>query len=140
MLSFVVCYFHQPCRLRHSRCRPHSHSRFLAVAKRRLPPPPSPCPPKRLHSTHTPAPHQPRSRRHPGNPLTPPTTSPPTVTPSPTSRPVLNPTLDATVAVGFLREGEPTPSVPIPTAVPVFDMPKGATNILLLGSDDPPLQ
>lgn len=65
------------------------------------------------------------------------TKSVPTVTPSPTSRVVLNPTLDATVAVGYLREGEPTPAVPIPTAVPVFEMPKGTTNILLLGSDDP---
>ena len=69
-----------------------------------------------------------------------PTTTPtpsPTLTPSPTSKPVSNPTLDATVAVGFLREGEPTPAVPIPTAVPTFEVPKGTTNILLLGSDDP---
>lgn len=65
------------------------------------------------------------------------TTATPQPTASPTSRPQLDPTLDVTVAVGFLREGEPTPSTPIPTAVPVFDIPKGTTNILLLGSDDP---
>lgn len=64
-------------------------------------------------------------------------TTEPTATPSPTSRPVLDPTLDATVAVGFLRDGEPTPVVPIPTAVPTFEVPNGTTNILLLGSDDP---
>ncbi|MCB8984081.1 MAG: LCP family protein, partial [Ardenticatenaceae bacterium] len=68
-------------------------------------------------------------------------TQTPTATPqptaSPTSRPQLDPTLDVTVAVGFLREGEPTPGTPIPTAVPVFEVPKGTTNILLLGSDDP---
>ncbi len=60
-----------------------------------------------------------------------------TPTATPTSRPQLDPTLDATVAVGFLREGEPTPSTPIPTAVPTFEVPRGVTNILLLGSDNP---
>jgi polyisoprenyl-teichoic acid--peptidoglycan teichoic acid transferase len=58
-------------------------------------------------------------------------------TATPTSRPQFDPTLDATVAVGFLREGEPTPSTPIPTAVPTFEVPRGITNILLLGSDNP---
>lgn len=108
----------------------------LAVAKRPSATPTIPLPTETAAPTHTPRPtsHDPDATQEPTNT---PTTSPPTVTPSPTSRPVLNPTLDATVAVGFLREGEPTPSVPIPTAVPVFDMPKGATNILLLGSDDP---
>ena len=36
-----------------------------------------------------------------------------------------------------VREGVSTPATAIPTAVPKYDVPKGTTNVLLLGSDDP---
>ena len=111
----------------------------LAIVKRpsstptELPPTDTPEP------TNTPRPtsDDPNVTQEPENTPTNTPTTEPTATPSPTSRPLLNPTLDATVAVGFMREGEPTPAVPIPTAVPTFEVPKGTTNILLLGSDDP---
>jgi LCP family protein required for cell wall assembly len=68
---------------------------------------------------------------------TPSATATPQPPASPTSRPQLDPTLDATAAVGTLREGVPTPATAIPTAVPTFEVPRGTTNILLLGADDP---
>lgn len=111
----------------------------LAVVKRPSSTPTAVPPTDTPEPTNTPRPtsDNPDATQEPEDTATATPTSAPTVTPSPTSRVVLNPTLDATVAVGYLREGEPTPSVPIPTAVPVFEMPKGTTNILLLGSDDP---
>ena len=57
----------------------------------------------------------------------------PTITP--TSLPQQAPRLDNTSPV--IREGLPTPATRVPTAVPTFTVPRGTTNILLLGSDDP---
>lgn len=118
---------------------PTPTSASLAVVKRPSSTPTIPPPTDTAEPTHTPRPtsDDPNDTPIPTNTPTQTPTPEPTVTPSPTSRPVLNPTLDATVAIGFLREGEPTPVVPIPTAVPTFAVPKGTTNILLLGSDDP---
>ena len=66
----------------------------------------------------------------------------PTVRPSPTRKPTATPTslpqANPTAALnitGSMREGEPTPPTAIPSPVPVFDLPDGTTNILLLGKD-----
>lgn len=64
----------------------------------------------------------------------PPATDTPAPTASPTSRPQANPTRSV-VGTGSLDEGIPTPASPIPSPVPTFEVPQGATNILLLGSD-----
>ena len=111
----------------------------LAVVKRPSATPTAPPPTDTPEPTHTPRPTSadPDATQEPTYTATNTPTSAPTVTPSPTSFLVLDPTLDATVAVGYLRDGEPTPVVPIPTAVPTFEVPNGTTNILLLGSDDP---
>jgi polyisoprenyl-teichoic acid--peptidoglycan teichoic acid transferase len=90
--------------------------------------------------THTPTPdHSPTPGPSPTPSATLRATQTETAVPtaSPTSLPQTEPTLDPTIAVGTLREGEPTPSTPIPTAVPTFEVPRGITNILLLGSDNP---
>ncbi|PIE81472.1 MAG: hypothetical protein CSA11_03805 [Chloroflexi bacterium] len=111
----------------------------MGIAKRPSATSTAPSPTETSEPTHTPRPTSDDPNDTPQPSYTPtytPTPSP-TMTPSPTSKPVLDPTLDATVAIGFLREGEPTPAVPIPTAVPTFAVPPGTTNVLLLGSDDP---
>lgn len=59
-------------------------------------------------------------------------TRPPTATP--TSLPQANPTAALNIT-GSMREGEPTPPTAIPSPVPVFELPDGTTNILLLGKD-----
>ncbi len=59
---------------------------------------------------------------------------PPTVTP--TSAPQFAPILEITEPQP-VREGVSTPATAIPTAVPAFAVPKGTTNVLLLGSDSP---
>lgn len=61
-------------------------------------------------------------------------TQTPLPTPSPTSRPQEDPT-PAVVGAGTLDEGVPTPVTPIPTPVPVFELPDEITNILLIGKD-----
>lgn len=62
-----------------------------------------------------------------------PTTTPtPSVTP--TSLPQMNPTAELNIT-GSMREGIPTPPTAIPSPVPLFDMPPGTTNVLLLGQD-----
>ncbi|MCP4423679.1 MAG: hypothetical protein GY803_04220 [Chloroflexi bacterium] len=73
------------------------------------------------------------------SPTTSPTfTSTPVPTLTPTSRPQTAPTLDPTIAIASTLLPEiPTPETPIPTAVPTFEVPDNATNILLLGNDDP---
>ncbi|MBE2223267.1 MAG: LCP family protein [Anaerolineae bacterium] len=111
----------------------------LAVVKRPSVTPTALAPTDTAEPTNTPRPtsDDPDATQEPEATPTSTPTAEPSVTASPTSRPVFDPTLDATVAVGYLREGEPTPAVPIPTAVPTFEIPKGTTNILLLGSDDP---
>jgi LCP family protein required for cell wall assembly len=61
-----------------------------------------------------------------------------TPTRRPTATPTSLPQVDPTAALnytGSMREGEPTPPTPIPSPVPVFDVPEGTTNILLLGKD-----
>lgn len=55
-------------------------------------------------------------------------------TATPTSLPQQEPVLTVT-APEELREGIPTPSTAVPTAVPTFEVPDSTTNILLLGSD-----
>lgn len=55
-------------------------------------------------------------------------------TATPTSLPQQEPILTVT-APEDLREGVPTPSTAVPTAVPTFEVPDSTTNILLLGSD-----
>ncbi len=55
-------------------------------------------------------------------------------TATPTSLPQQDPVLTIT-APEDLREGVPTPSTAVPTAVPTFEVPDSTTNILLLGSD-----
>lgn len=65
-------------------------------------------------------------------------TVPPTATSKPTITPTSLPQVDPTAALnitGSMREGEPTPPTAIPSPVPVFDLPEGTTNILLLGKD-----
>jgi len=65
-------------------------------------------------------------------------TRPSTITPRPTVTPTSLPQLDPTPALnitGSMREGVPTPPTAIPSPVPVFDLPEGTTNILLLGKD-----
>ena len=64
--------------------------------------------------------------------VTPTNTAVPTATP--TSLPQQDPVLTIT-APEELREGIPTPSTAVPTAVPTFEVPDSTTNILLLGSD-----
>ncbi|GJM40427.1 MAG: hypothetical protein DHS20C20_07090 [Ardenticatenaceae bacterium] len=94
-------------------------------------------------ATNTPIPSEtptPAGTNTPGPSLTPsntPTASPtntavPTATP--TSLPQLNPVLTISAPEDF-REGVPTPSTAVPTAVPTFEVPHSTTNILLLGSD-----
>ena len=58
----------------------------------------------------------------------------PRPTATPTSLPQLNPT-PALNITGSMREGVPTPPTAIPSPVPVFELPQGTTNILLLGKD-----
>jgi len=53
----------------------------------------------------------------------------PFVTPSPTSRPQIIPTLATVTGTRFFTGGS------FPTPVPTFEVPRGTTNILLLGSD-----
>ncbi len=65
---------------------------------------------------------------------TPQPTSPPSPTSTPTSVPQFNPT-PALNITGSMREGVPTPPTAIPSPVPVFELPQGTTNILLLGKD-----
>lgn len=65
---------------------------------------------------------------------TPPATATPQPTSTPTSVPQFNPT-PALNITGSMREGVPTPPTAIPSPVPVFDLPEGTTNILLLGKD-----
>ena len=55
-------------------------------------------------------------------------------TATPTSLPQQAPTAALNIT-GSMREGEPTPPTPIPSPVPVFELPDGTTNILLLGKD-----
>lgn len=55
-------------------------------------------------------------------------------TATPTSLPQVNPTAALNIT-GSMREGEPTPPTAIPSPVPVFELPDGTTNILLLGKD-----
>jgi LCP family protein required for cell wall assembly len=55
-------------------------------------------------------------------------------TPTPTSLPQVNPTAALNIT-GSMREGEPTPPTAIPSPVPIFELPDGTTNILLLGKD-----
>ena len=65
-------------------------------------------------------------------------TAPATATPQPTATPTSVPQLNPTPALnitGSMREGVPTPPTAIPSPVPVFDLPPGTTNILLLGKD-----
>lgn len=65
-------------------------------------------------------------------------TAPPTVAPEPTVTPTSLPQVEPTAALnitGSMREGEPTPPTAIPSPVPVFELPDGTTNILLLGKD-----
>ena len=68
--------------------------------------------------------------------LTPTMTATPSSTATPTSLPQEDPVLTIT-APETLREGVPTPSTAVPTAVPTFEIPETTTNILLLGSDTP---
>lgn len=64
----------------------------------------------------------------------------PTKTPIPTATPTsarqIVPALEFSEPQP-IREGVSTPATAIPTAVPQFSIPKGTTNILLLGSDAP---
>lgn len=79
----------------------------------------------------TPAPDSTNTRR-------PTATSPATTTPRPTVTPTSLPQLNPTAALnitGSMREGVPTPPTAIPSPVPVFELPQGTTNILLLGKD-----
>lgn len=55
-------------------------------------------------------------------------------TATPTSLPQVNPTAALNIT-GSMREGEPTPPTAIPSPVPIFELPDGTTNILLLGKD-----
>ncbi|CUS02924.2 exported protein of unknown function [Candidatus Promineifilum breve] len=71
------------------------------------------------------------TRRPTATPL-PSATKRPTATP--TSLPQQAPTAALNIT-GSMREGEPTPPTPIPSPVPVFELPDGTTNILLLGKD-----
>jgi LCP family protein required for cell wall assembly len=58
---------------------------------------------------------------------------PPTA--SPTSLPQLVPTLATLTGTRFFNGNLPAASTAIPSPVPMFDVPLGTTNILLLGSD-----
>jgi LCP family protein required for cell wall assembly len=83
--------------------------------------------------SHTPTPEA--TRRATPRPTTPPTPSgPPTATP--TSAPQYAPILEIAEPQP-VREGVSTPATAIPTAVAPFAVPKGTTNVLLLGSDSP---
>ncbi len=73
---------------------------------------------------------------------------PATPTPAPTDTPTVVPSASPTSAPQFapvltveepqpVREGVATPATAVPTAVPAFTVPKGTTNVLLLGSDAP---
>lgn len=74
-----------------------------------------------------------------GTPTPEPTATPaPTDTPEPTATPTSLPQIEPTAALnitGSMREGVPTPPTAIPSPVPIFEMPEGTTNILLLGKD-----
>jgi LCP family protein required for cell wall assembly len=64
----------------------------------------------------------------------------PTATPIPSATPTSEPQFAPSLGVSEpqpVREGVSTPATAIPTAVPEYDMPRGTTNILLLGSDAP---
>ena len=101
-------------------------------------PPPSDTAPAATDTPEaaTPAPDSTNTRR-------PTATRPPNATPvaptprptvTPTSLPQLNPTPVLNIT-GSMAEGVPTPPTAIPSPVPVFDLPEGTTNILLLGKD-----
>ncbi len=65
----------------------------------------------------------------------------PTKTPPPTTSPTVQPRILHNVAtfqpyVDPSRGPTATPPTAVPTAVPTFELPAGATNILLLGSDE----
>jgi len=67
-------------------------------------------------------------------------TPPPTATPIPSTTPTSAPQHAPVLQIQEpqpVREGVSTPATAIPTAVPQFTVPKGTTNILLLGSDEP---
>ncbi|MFN2104404.1 MAG: LCP family protein [Candidatus Promineifilaceae bacterium] len=67
-------------------------------------------------------------------------TPPPTATPIPSTTPTSAPQFAPVLQIQEpqpVREGVSTPATAIPTAVPEFTIPKGTTNILLLGSDEP---
>ena len=55
-------------------------------------------------------------------------------TATPTSLPQMNPTAALNIT-GSMREGETPPPTAIPSPVPIFELPEGTTNILLLGKD-----
>jgi polyisoprenyl-teichoic acid--peptidoglycan teichoic acid transferase len=114
---------------------PTATAASLAVVKRPSTTPTTSSPTDTPPPTTTPSPGATSPNATITQPAT--TTPPPTATATPTSRPQLDPTLDATAAVGRLREGVPTAITAIPTAVPTFQVPRGTTNILLLGSDTP---
>ena len=102
--------------------------------------PPSPTPePTAVYSPTPDETPTPTSDAPAGTPTRRPTaTRPATATPRPTVTPTSLPQLDPTAALnitGSMREGVPTPPTPIPSPVPVFDLPEGTTNILLLGKD-----
>jgi LCP family protein required for cell wall assembly len=63
-------------------------------------------------------------------------TSTPIPSATPTSARQFAPSLEITEPQP-IREGISTPATAIPTAVPAYSMPKGTTNVLLLGSDAP---
>lgn len=92
-------------------------------------PAPSATPTEAESATPGPSPTEDFSATNTPNPTN---TAVPTATP--TSLPQLNPVLIITAPEDF-REGVPTPSTVVPTAVPTFQIPNSTTNILLLGSD-----
>jgi LCP family protein required for cell wall assembly len=64
----------------------------------------------------------------------------PTATPIPSATPTSEPQFAPSLAISEpqpVREGVSTPATAIPTAVPEYDMPRGTTNVLLMGSDAP---
>ena len=64
----------------------------------------------------------------------------PSATPAPSATPTSEPQFAPSLGISepqALREGVSTPATAIPTAVPAFSVPKGTTNVLLLGSDAP---
>ena len=75
------------------------------------------------------------TRRATPRPTTPPTPAAP-ATATPTSAPQYAPILEIAEPQP-VREGVSTPATAVPTAVAPFAVPKGTTNVLLLGSDSP---